>query len=130
MMLKTAVFCLVSGGMFGLLYVLFALLRALLGAGKWLTALLDVVFFGICGAAAFTIALAVDAGRLRSVQLVPQLVGAWAVIVLLTPAVERAARLLHRAKEKLCARFFRVFRAISVKITPHEKTTEISRKKT
>lgn len=103
-------FCLVTGGAMGALYLLLGVLRAMLGAGKLLTFFIDLVFCCLCSAAVFLCALAVGKGRLRAVQVLFQLLGGWAVVVLFAPFVGAVTRLLQKIFWKLTT-LFRKFRA-------------------
>lgn len=107
MILPTAMFCLCSGIALGLLYVAVALLRALLSAGRVLTAVLDVLFCAVSGLVVFLCALAVGGGRLRFFQAGLQLLGGWSVTVLLCPVIDRAAQLLRREKNRIFSLFSR-----------------------
>lgn len=102
-------FCLLTGAALGVLYLAFGVLRTMLGAGKLLTFFCDLLFCCLCGAAVFLCALAVGKGRLRAVQALFQLLGGWAVVVLLGPFVGAATRLLKKFFWKVCT-LFRKFR--------------------
>ncbi len=99
----TIFFCLATGCALGMLFLLLKALRLGLSAGKILTAVLDVLFGIICGAVVFLAALAVDKGRLRLLQAVLQMAGAWAAITAFDPAVCALGRAFSWIKRK----FFR-----------------------
>lgn len=122
-------FCLWTGAAMGALYLAFGILRAALGAGKLLTFFCDLIFCCLCGAAVFLCALAVGKGRLRAVQVLFQLIGGWAVVILFGPFVGAATRLLQRIFWKVCA-FFRKIRAFLKAhfLVRREKTKENRRK--
>ncbi len=67
-------FSLASGAALGCLFLLFRGFSRLLGLKKLGTALLDVLFGGLAGGFVFLCALAVDSGRLRLYQVLPQAV--------------------------------------------------------
>ncbi len=100
-------FCLGTGAALGCLFLLFQGARLLLGAGKLLTALLDVVYCCICAAVVFLCALAVDHGRLRLVQALFQAVGAWAAIGALGPFVQGLAAVVRKIFGRVSALFKR-----------------------
>lgn len=89
-------FCLATGAGMGALYAVFSGVRALLRAGKLLTAVLDVLFCLVCGTVVFLCALAVDKGRLRAYQAGPQLLAGWAAAVTLEPFVRGAVLNLQK----------------------------------
>ena len=78
-------FSLASGAALGCLFLLFRGFSRLLGLKKLGTALLDVLFGGLAGGFVFLCALAVDSGRLRLYQVLPQALGAWAAVTALGP---------------------------------------------
>lgn len=84
-------FCLATGAAMGCLFLACKVLRLLLGLKKAGTALVDVLFCLICGAAVFLCALAVDQGRLRFYQAALQLAGFWAAVAALDPLVTKIA---------------------------------------
>lgn len=96
-------FCLAAGAALGVLFLLCKVLRLALGAGRLLTALLDVLFGLVCGAVVFLCALAVDKGRMRLLQAVLQAAGAWSAIVALDPFAARLGRGLRLLRRKLAA---------------------------
>lgn len=108
MILSTAMFCLCSGVALGLLYVVLALLRALLSAGRLLTAVIDLLFCAMSGLVVFLCALAVGGGRLRFFQAGLQLLGGWAAVSLLCPLIARAARWIQRLKTRIFSLFSRI----------------------
>ncbi len=97
---ETLFFCLATGAALGLLYAVFAGVRALLRAGKVLTAVLDVVFCLLCAAAVFLCALALDKGRLRMTQAVLQLVGGWAAAQVFCPLTVGTVRVLRKISRR------------------------------
>ena len=82
-------FSLASGAALGCLFLLFRGFSRLLGLKKLGTALLDVLFGGLAGGFVFLCALAVDSGRLRLYQVLPQALGAWAAVTALGPWTRR-----------------------------------------
>ena len=66
--LRCVFLCLAVGAVLGGLFLIFKLLRILLGLGKVGTAVLDMIFCAVCSAVVFLCALAVDKGRLRFFQ--------------------------------------------------------------
>ena len=92
-------FCLAKGAALGCLFLLLRVVRQLLGAGKGLTFLLDLLSGALAGAFVFLCALAVDRGFLRLHQLVLQGVGAWAAVQGLGGVVEA---LVRRAQKIFC----------------------------
>lgn len=123
-------FCLATGAAMGALYLLFGVLRALLGAGKLLTFFLDLLFCCLCGTAVFLCALAVGKGRLRAVQVLFQALGGWAAVASLGPFVGAVTRLLQKIFWKLTAllRRFRGFLRAHFRL--HRKKTGENRRKT
>ena len=89
-------FSLASGAALGCLFVLFRSFSRLLGLKKLGTALLDVLFGGLAGGFVFLCALAVDSGRLRLYQVLPQALGAWAAVTALGPWTRRGAGALQK----------------------------------
>lgn len=96
-------FCLAAGAALGALFLFCKTLRLALGAGRLLTALLDVLFGLVCGAVVFLCALAVDKGRLRLLQVVLQALGAWSAIVALDPFAAKLGKGLGFLRRKLAA---------------------------
>ncbi|MGI6255340.1 MAG: spore cortex biosynthesis protein YabQ [Acutalibacter sp.] len=94
--LSVVSFCLSTGAALGCLFLLFRMAAWLLGMGKLGTAVLDVLFCCLCGAAVFLCALAVDSGSLRLYQAVLQGAGGWAVVVSLGPWVQRLTLWIRR----------------------------------
>lgn len=82
-------FCLATGAALGCLFLLFQGFCQLLGGGKWMLALLDLLFGILAGGWVFLCALAVDRGFLRLYQVVFQGLGAWACVTALWPLVSR-----------------------------------------
>ncbi len=82
-------FCLATGAALGCLFLLFQGFCQLLGGGKWMLALLDLLFGVLAGGWVFLCALAVDRGFLRLYQVVFQGLGAWACVTALWPLVSR-----------------------------------------
>src|SRR5699024_10130286 len=89
-------FSLASGAALGCLFLLFRGFSRLLGLKKLGTALLDVLFGGLAGGFVFLCALAVDSGRLRLYQVLPQALGAWAAVTALGPWTRRGAGALQK----------------------------------
>ena len=89
-------FSLASGAALGCLFLLFRGFSRLLGLKKLGTALLDVLFGGLAGGFVFPCALAVDSGRLRLYQVLPQALGAWAAVTALGPWTRRGAGALQK----------------------------------
>ena len=89
-------FSLASGAALGCLFLLFRGFSRLLGLKKLGTALLDVLFGGLAGGFVFLCALAVDSGRLRLYQALPQALGAWAAVTALGPWTRRGAGALQK----------------------------------
>ena len=79
--LRCVFLCLAVGAVLGGLFLIFKLLRILLGLGKVGTAVLDMIFCAVCSAVVFLCALAVDKGRLRFFQAGLHLLGAFSVIL-------------------------------------------------
>ena len=75
--LRCVFLCLAVGAVLGGLFLIFKLLRILLGLGKVGTAVLDMIFCAVCSAVVFLCALAVDKGRLRFFQAGLHLLGAF-----------------------------------------------------
>ena len=94
-------FCLATGAGMGVLYAVLSGVRVLLRAGKWLTAVLDILFCLVCGVVVFLCALAVDKGRLRAYQAGPQLLAGWAAAAALEPFIRGAALKLQKFFETL-----------------------------
>lgn len=107
--MELAVFCLGTGAAMGCLFLLFKAVRIVLGAGKVLTAVMDVVFCCVCAVVIFLCALAIANGRLRLYQAVGQGVGAWAAVTLLDGAVVRAAKFLAVLGERFVGVFNKCF---------------------
>lgn len=82
-------FCLATGAALGCLFLLFQGFCQLLGGGKWMLALLDLLFGVLAGGWVFLCALAVDRGFLRLYQVVFQGLGAWACVTALWPLMTR-----------------------------------------
>jgi len=98
-------FCLLTGCALGMLFLLLKALRLSLSAGRFLTAVLDAAFGIVCGGVAFLTALAVDKGRLRLMQALLQMLGAWGAIAALDPF----ACLLGRGIRALALKLRRFF---------------------
>ncbi len=98
-------FCLLTGCALGVLFLLLKALRLSLSAGRLLTALLDAAFGTVCGGVVFLTALAVDKGRLRLMQALLQVLGAWGAIAALDPL----ACLLGRGIRSLALKLRRAF---------------------
>ena len=94
--LPVAVFCLATGAALGCLFLLFQGMSQLLGLKKLGAALVDVLFCCLCGGFVFLCALAVDSGRLRLYQVLPQALGAWAAVTALGPWTRRGAGALQK----------------------------------
>ena len=94
--LRVLFFCLATGAGMGALYAVLSGVRALLRAGKLLTAVLDILFCLVCGTVVFLCALAVDKGRLRAYQAGTQLLAGWAAAVTLEPLVRGSVLKLQR----------------------------------
>ena len=92
--------CLFTGGLLGGVYLVLKILRLLLGGGRFMQAVMDVLFCLLWTLVAFICALALDKGRLRFVQVVLQIIGAWGVTASLNPLVLGTANLIRRAKRK------------------------------
>jgi len=85
----------------GALYMLCALLRRLLGAGLWLTLVIDALF-GLCAAAILIIAaLTADYGRLRLYELLGAALGAILFELGVRPPLERLAAVTIRVLRRL-----------------------------
>ena len=84
-------FCRATGAALGCLLLLFRVVRILFRAGKFTTALLDILYCCLCGAVVFLCALAVDRGRLRLLQALLQFLGGWAVVTAFGPFVSGIA---------------------------------------
>lgn len=95
--------CLLTGCGLGVLFLALKALRLSLSAGRLLTAALDTAFGIICGAVVFLTALAVDKGRLRLLQALLQILGAWGAVAALDPL----ACLIGRGIRALCVKLRR-----------------------
>lgn len=89
-------FCLATGAAMGCLLLVFQAVRLLLGDGRLLTAILDVVFCCLCAFVVFACALAVDRGRLRLIQVAAQLLGGWAAVEVFAAPVKAVAGWLNK----------------------------------
>ena len=98
--LRCVFLCLAVGAVLGGLFLIFKLLRILLGLGKVGTAVLDMIFCAVCSAVVFLCALAVDKGRLRFFQAGLHLLGAFSVILALDPFVSGTAAGLRKAADR------------------------------
>lgn len=124
MMLQTAAFCLWSGVVLGTFYAVCTLLRAVLGAGRVLTAVIDVLFCTVTAAVVFLCALSVSGGRLRFLQGSLQLLGGWAAAAVLCPLADRTSALLR----SVFCRIFSLNRATRERIFGKSKKTGTERK--
>ena len=98
--LRCVFLCLAVGAVLGGLFLIFKLLRILLGLGKVGTAVLDMIFCAVCSAVVFLCALAVDKGRLRFFQAGLHLLGAFSVILALDPFVSGTAAGIRKAADR------------------------------
>ncbi len=103
-------FCLATGAALGCLFLLFQGVRMLLGGGKALKALFDLLFGAAAGGFVFLCALAVDRGFLRLYQAVLQGLGFWAAVRGLGWLVEGAVRLLQKIFGRFLALWARLGR--------------------
>ena len=101
--MAVAIFCLATGAALGCLFLLFRGISLLLGLGRLAAGLFDAVFCCLCGGAVFLCALAVDNGHLRLYQAVLQGLGAWCVVVSLSPWTRKGIRALKKFLGKVWA---------------------------
>lgn len=104
--LPAACLCLATGALLGGVFLAMKLARILLGGGRVFLFVSDLLLGLFCGAAAFTVALAIDKGRLRLFQAALQALGAWGTVCALDPMISGAAAGIR----KLAARLRRFFR--------------------
>ena len=113
-------FCLATGAALGCLFLLFQGVRMLLGGGKALKALFDLLFGAAAGGFVFLCALAVDRGFLRLYQAVFQGLGFWAAVRGLGWLVEGAVRFL----QKIFGRFLALWARLGRFLRGHFSQTE------
>lgn len=94
--LPAACLCLMTGALLGMLFLACKLVRGLLYGGRICTAVMDILFCLIWAVTAFLCALVVDKGRLRMLQMVLQVLGAWGAVVALDPFVNGVTSLVRR----------------------------------
>lgn len=109
--LPAACLCLASGALLGGAFLAMKLARLLLRGGRVFLFISDLLLGPLCAVTAFTVALAIDKGRLRLFQVVLQGLGAWGAVCALDPLISGAAAGLRRLAAGL-RRFFhrRLFR--------------------
>lgn len=122
-------FCLAAGAALGCLLLLFRVVRILTHAGKFLTALLDILYCCLCTLVVFLCALAVDRGRLRLLQALLQLLGGWAVVTALGPFVSGAARRLKKIFCKVSSFFRKRWGILVSHFRPKKRKPAKNRKK-
>lgn len=104
--LPAACLCLATGALLGGVFLAMKLARILLGGGRVFIFVSDLLLGLLCGAAAFTVALAIDKGRLRLFQAALQALGAWGTVCALDPLISGTAAGIR----KLAARLRRFLR--------------------
>lgn len=113
--LPGACLCLATGALLGGAFLALKLARLLLRGGRILLFVSDLLLGPLCAVVAFTVALAIDKGRLRLFQVVLQGLGAWGTICALDSLVNGTAAWLRKVTGKL--RGFlrrRIFRPLAV----------------
>ena len=95
--LEVLLYCVLLGIGLGILFAALEAVRLVLGLGKILTGLLDILFCAVSACASFILALAVCQGRIRFFQFGAELLGFLLIHWTLTYAVKRILpRLLQR----------------------------------
>lgn len=104
--LPAACLCLATGALLGGVFLALKLGRILLGGGRVFIFVSDLLLGPLCAVTAFTVALAVDKGRLRLFQVILQGLGAWGTVCALDPLISGTAMGIKKLAVRL-RRFFR-----------------------